>query len=320
MTAFVTRYDFRGPGADAPTRARMFAVALEQAAYVDARGHDALMLSEHHGVGDGYLPAPLLVASAMAARTSRIPISISALLANLYDPLRLAEDIAVLDLVSGGRVTYTFGLGYRRAEYELLGRAWETRGRDIEAAIQTMLDAWATGRVTPTPLNSPPFLFYGGGSPAAARRAARLGLGFAPQHADLELKQLYRDECERLGKPRGIVLLPPPGPATVFCAEDPDAFWATHGSHLLADALGYREWLDEGLDHHVSSRASTLEELRAEGRYVVATPDDLIASSRAGDLPLITSHPLCGGMPEEPAWESLRLISEVVLPALRPAE
>ena len=86
------------------------------------------MVSEHHAADDGYLPSPLLVASAFAAVTSRVPITISALLVNLYEPVRLAEDIAVLDHLSKGRVSYTFGLGYRPVEYELYGRAWETRG------------------------------------------------------------------------------------------------------------------------------------------------------------------------------------------------
>ncbi|TQF67028.1 LLM class flavin-dependent oxidoreductase [Rhodococcus spelaei] len=234
MTHFVTRYDFRGPGFSSDERRRLFEVALEQATYVDAKGHTAITLSEHHGSDDGYLPSPLLVASAFAARTRRIPISIAALVVNLYDPLRLAEDIAVLDHLSGGRVTYTVGLGYRPEEYALFGRPWKTRTRDLEASIA----------------------------------------------------------------------------ATVFCAADPDAFWAKHGHHLLADALAYRAWIGE------RDSSATVDELRAAGRYQVSAPEDLISSCRSGEIRVVTSHPLCGGMPEEPAWESLRLISEVVRPAV----
>ena len=107
----MTRYDFRAPGATPDQRRELFARALEQAAYVDAHGHDALMLSEHHTSDDGYLPSPIPVAAAMAAVTTRIPITISALLVNFYDPLRLAEDLAVLDHLSKGRVSHTIGLG-----------------------------------------------------------------------------------------------------------------------------------------------------------------------------------------------------------------
>jgi alkanesulfonate monooxygenase SsuD/methylene tetrahydromethanopterin reductase-like flavin-dependent oxidoreductase (luciferase family) len=112
-TSFITRYDFRAPGATPEERCELFGRTLEQAAYVDRHGLDALMLSEHHVSTDGYLPSPIPVAAAFAAVTERIPISVAALLVNLYDPTRLAEDLAIVDHLSGGRVTYTLGLGYR---------------------------------------------------------------------------------------------------------------------------------------------------------------------------------------------------------------
>ncbi|EME15962.1 LLM class flavin-dependent oxidoreductase [Rhodococcus triatomae] len=316
MAHLVTRFDFRAPGYSPEQRSRQFAVALEQAAYVDVQGHTAITLSEHHGSDDGYLPSPLIVASAFAARTTRIPISVAALVVNLYDPIRLAEDVAVLDHLSGGRVTYTIGLGYRPEEYALFGRPWATRARDLEAAVERMFEAWATGLVTPAPLTSPhPVMFYGGGVPAAARRAARLGLHFQPEVADRELKRLYVAECRARGREPGLVLSPPPGPATAFCASDPDEFWAKYGHHLLADALAYRAWIGER-DSHVKDSSTTVDELRAAGGYRVFAPEELVEACRSGEVPVITSHPLCGGMPEEPAWESLRLISEVVRPAV----
>src|SRR5205809_2550584 len=100
MTTFAARYDLRRPAFASTPRDELYRAALEQAAYCDAHGFDTLALSEHHGVDDGYLPSPLVVAAAFAMRTSRIPIVIAALLAPLYDPLRLAEDTAVLDHLS----------------------------------------------------------------------------------------------------------------------------------------------------------------------------------------------------------------------------
>lgn len=132
---FLTRYDFRAPGADSGDRRELFARALEQATYVDQQGRDLLALSEHHASDDGYLPSPLTVAAAMAARTERISISIAALLVNLYDPIRLAEDIAVLDHLSAGRISYTLGLGYRPEEYAALRRPWATRGADADDLV-----------------------------------------------------------------------------------------------------------------------------------------------------------------------------------------
>ena len=294
MTSFVTRFDFRAPGLDADGRRELYERALEQSAYVDEHGQDALMLSEHHASDDGYLPSPLIAAAAVAARTKRVPITVSALLVNLYEPLKLAEDISVLD--HGGRVSFTLGLGYRREEYALFDRPWETRGADIEEKIELLLALWAGSevvhdgrvvRVTPMPLTRPhPFLFYGGGSPAAARRAARLGLGFQPQSADKGLRDLYLAECERLGREPGFVMLPPPGPANEM------------NSVVLDDA-------------------TTVEELRDGERYAVLTPDDLVQKCRDREIRMVSSHPLCAGLPPEPSWESLRLICESVLPALR---
>lgn len=328
MVSFVTRYDFRVPGADAEARREVFARAIEQAAYAELHGHDALMLSEHHSSEDGYLPSPIPVAAAFAAVTERIPISVAALLLNLYDPLRVAEEIAVLDHISGGRVSYTIGLGYRREEYDLFGRPWATRGSDIEVAVQVLQRAWTGAefehegrkvRVTPTPYSQPhPMLFYGGGSPAAAKRAARLGLGFQPQDADPALRDLYNAECRALGREPGIAILAPPGPANIFCTEDPDAFWAEHGHHLLADAQGYQQWRDAAVTSYVRDDSSSVEQMRARGVYAVLTPDELIAKCLSKEIRLVTSHPACGGLSAEPSWESLRLISEVVLPAVRP--
>src|SRR4029079_689559 len=104
----------------------------------------------------------LIAAAAVAARTKRIPITVSALLVNLYEPLKLAEDISVLDHLSGGRVSFTLGLGYRREEYALFDRPWETRGADIEEKIELLLALWQGSevvhgrrhpRVTPLRLN-----------------------------------------------------------------------------------------------------------------------------------------------------------------------
>ena len=328
MTSFVSRFDFRAPDADRTARQELYTRALDQVAYLDEHGHDAVMVSEHHASDDGYLPSPLLVAAAMVARTKSVPITVSALLVNMYDPIKLAEDVAVLDQLSGGRVSYTFGLGYRPQEYALFGRDWDSRGQDIEERIELLLALWRGEeveydgrkvRVTPLPFSEPhPFFFYGGGSRAAARRAARLGLNFQPNVADKALRSLYEEECRRLGREPGFTLLPPSGPGTVFCAEDPDRFWARYGEHLLADAMAYRAWASAGATNSlITDDSTTVEELRAGGRYLVLEPDELIRQCRSRELRAVSSHPMCGGLPPEPSWESLRQICETVAPALK---
>jgi alkanesulfonate monooxygenase SsuD/methylene tetrahydromethanopterin reductase-like flavin-dependent oxidoreductase (luciferase family) len=326
VALFIARYDLRRPTLAETQRHDLYAAALEQAAYCDEKGFDTVVLSEHHGVDDGYLPSPLVMAAAFAARTERIRITIAALLVPLYDPLRLAEDIAVLDHVSAGRVGYVFGLGYRPDEYAMFERPWKRRGKDIESAIGTLLQAWTaepftyegrTVTVTPAPWSEPhPMAFYGGVSDVAAKRAARLGLDFFPQVHDEALADLYRQECRALGRPPGHVMLPSTGPGTIFCAEDPDTFWDRYGRHLLYEARVYDSW--QG-DHTSAVRDSsaTVEEMRNAGVYAVWTPEELIARVQSGEVSGVTTHPLCGGLPPEGAWENLRLLAEVVMPAVR---
>ena len=83
------------------------------AGYADEHGFTMLTLEEHHGIDDGYCPSPLVMAGLIFGRTKNVAVTISALLTPLHDPLRIAEDIAVLDLASGGRLTVIAGIGYR---------------------------------------------------------------------------------------------------------------------------------------------------------------------------------------------------------------
>src|SRR6266571_9019972 len=109
MTMIGLRYDLRVPAFSSATHAELYAACLEQCAWADERGFAFVALSEHHGVDDGYLPAPLTLAAAIAGCTRRIQVSIAAVLVPLHDPVRLAEQLAVLALASGGRVSLVAG-------------------------------------------------------------------------------------------------------------------------------------------------------------------------------------------------------------------
>src|SRR5438876_8520321 len=136
----------------------------------DRHGVDFVVLSEHHGVEDGYLPAPLTVAAAIAGRTKSIRINPAAVLVPLHDPVRLAEQLAVLDLASGSRVGLIAGLGYRREEFAMAGVDRAERGRLLEEYVAVMRQAWTgepftwrgrTIRVTPKAA-APPMVLDGG--------------------------------------------------------------------------------------------------------------------------------------------------------------
>jgi alkanesulfonate monooxygenase SsuD/methylene tetrahydromethanopterin reductase-like flavin-dependent oxidoreductase (luciferase family) len=320
MTTFVARYDMRCP--DPSRRRELYAAALDHAEAFDHSGLDALIVSEHHAAEDGYIPSPFQLAAAFAARTKRVPISIAALLVNFHDPVRLAEDIAVLDHLSAGRASYVFGLGYRAEEYALFDQPWSTRGRDVEAGIGQLLEIFRTGThnqmpVTPKPLTSPhPMFFYGGASTAAARRAGRLGLHFYPQINSPELKAAYKDACIAAGRDPGFVMAPGRGPAVNFVADDPDTFWSVAGEHLLHDAMTYQKWHGDN-PSYVNASAESVGALRGEGTYRVWSPNELIDACRSNDVQVVSMHPLCGGLPPEAAEESVRLMTEQVIPAVK---
>lgn len=321
---FLVRFDLRAPAFGAPP-GDLYAAALDMAAFAEQHGFAAVVVSEHHASDDGYLPSPLVLASAIAGRTSTIPINVAALLLPLYDPVRLAEDMVVLDHVSKGRVSYVVGVGYRPVEYEMLGYDYAHRGTTAAASVDLLRRLWTgepvehDGRVVqvrPTPWTAPhPVMFYGGGTPVAARRAARLDLPFFPQSADPRLVETYQAERGRLGLGEGMALAPSGGALNLFVSDDPDATWARIGEHLLHDARVYAEWqVKAGITSAALDLADSVEALRAGTVYRVVTPDECAAMVRRGEM--VALHPLCGGIAPDVAWESLELIATRVLPQL----
>jgi alkanesulfonate monooxygenase SsuD/methylene tetrahydromethanopterin reductase-like flavin-dependent oxidoreductase (luciferase family) len=326
MAISVLRFDLRAPARFPSQPAELYAAALDMARFADERGFDSITLSEHHGIDDGFLPAPLLVAAAMASRTERIRIGISALLAPLYDPVKLAEDLAVLDLLSRGRVTATLGMGYRPEEYAMFGRRFEERGRLLDEWLEVLLRAWRGERftwqgrsvaVTPRPFTQPhPPIFVGGQSRKGALRAARFGLAYQPASNDPEAERLYREECTRRGTTP--LLLPPGSGEMIWVSRDPERTWAELGEHLLYEARVYASWQPATQQSStVHSRATTVEELRREGLYRVLTPEQCLARAREqGAYAAFVLYPLCGGTPPGLAWESVRLYADEVLAKL----
>jgi alkanesulfonate monooxygenase SsuD/methylene tetrahydromethanopterin reductase-like flavin-dependent oxidoreductase (luciferase family) len=330
MPMLALRYDLRAPQWGPATPAELYSACLEQCAWGDERGVDFVILSEHHGVDDGYLPAPLTMAAAIAGRTRRIQIQIAALLVPLHDPVRLAEQVAVLDLASSGRFGFVAGAGYRHEEFEMAAVDRAQRGRLLEEYIEVLRTAWTgepfewrgrTVRVTPRPVTRPhPLIMIGGSTPVAARRAARLRLPFFPAVGDPELARIYTEECERVGFAHGFCSLPA-GPGFVHVAEDPEAAWDRIGPHALHEARTYGSWQTPDQRSHVDVHAADLDEVRRSGVYRVVTPDECVAlAEELGPFGTVVLHPLMGGIPPDLAWESLELFEAKVLPRLRPAE
>jgi alkanesulfonate monooxygenase SsuD/methylene tetrahydromethanopterin reductase-like flavin-dependent oxidoreductase (luciferase family) len=320
------RFDLRAPSTGAPA-AELYQAALDLAAWSESRGCISALLCEHHGSEDGYLPSPMILASAMAARTTTLPITIAVIQLPLYDPVKLAEEMAVLDQISGGRVSYVGGVGYLPSEYEMYGLDFHGRGQLADEKLELLLRAKSgepfehDGRaihVTPAPLTpGGPMVMWGGGTRAAARRAGRNGLGFFGQTDDPAIGQAYEEAARANGHEPGMCLLPPKDSVqTLFVADDLDAAWDELGPYLMHDVLAYAKW-NEGKDKSASmSYATTAEELRAESQsHRIVTVEEAVAMVRAGaPLPL---HPLIGGLPPELAWKYVKTVTDEVMPALQ---
>lgn len=316
-------YDMRAPefGTPAP---RLYQAMLDQCSWAEANGFDRVSFMEHHASSDGYLPSPIVAAAAAAARTRTVGIGISLMLLPLYDPIRAAEDLAVLDLISGGRLSLTVGGGYREAEYAQFGLDYKKRPSRMEEAILTLKKAWTgepfeyhgrTVRILPKPAQpGGPKIAMGGTSEAAARRAARIADGFhpfVPRYFDV-----YREELAKLGKP-----VPPPmvvgeGAMFLHVSRDPDRDWKKIAPHALHEANEYGAWA-AGDPQYPYQPTDDADELRASGKYRVLTPEQAVDFAiRAGGLSL---KPTMGGMDPDLAQESLDLVAAEVLPALRKA-
>ena len=323
MTMLGLRYDLRAPAFAGVTHAELYAACLDQCAWAEARGFDVVALSEHHGVDDGYMSAPVTLAAAIAGRTRRLQINIAAVLVPLHDPVRLAEQLAVVQLVSGGRLSLVAGMGYRDEEFTMAGVERRQRGRLLDEYVHVLRQAWTgepfewrgrTVRVTPAP-PSPPMVLIGGSTEKAARRAARLQAGFFPAIADAALAAAYEEECARFGFTGFVVM--PGGPGFVHVTEDPERDWGRIAPHALYDAQTYAAWQPAGQRSQVHEAATTLDELKRSGVYRVVTPDECVAL--AEEYGRVLLHPLMGGLSPALGWASLELFERAVLPRLRKA-
>lgn len=320
------RLNMTGLRDDPKEESKRYRAALDMAAFADRNGFSVVSVDEHHLAENGWIPSPLILAAMIVARTERVAVNVTALLLPLYDPIKLAEDIAVLDLASGGRFSFVAGIGYRPIEYKALDKDWDERGRRMDHVLETLFKAWsgepfeyngAMIRVTPTPRTKPhPPFAIGGMTRVAARRAARFGLPFYPPMELRELESVYREELARQGK-QGIVVYPDEANAMVFLDEDPERAWTELAPFFLRESREYASWRREGVPRPGEAEVTTVSELRVQRRYEILTPEQCVDRIRSGPPgQTICLHPLAGGIPIERAWDSLRLYERKVLGVL----
>ena len=212
---------FEEPGTTDPWRPTFeLAQAAEEAGFYGA-------FIGHHHFTPGYETAPWVVLAAVAARTSVLRLGTSIFLLPTHHPLDVAENVATLDRISGGRVVLGAGIGYRRYEYEAFELPYERRGSRMSEALEILPRVWSGEPVTfagqhfrftdvsvfPRPVQEPhPPIWVGAVARAAQRRAARLADGWIsdimePLGRERRLAERYRRDCEEAGRTPTVCLM-----------------------------------------------------------------------------------------------------------------
>ena len=254
-------HDFRNPPRWHVPYDRLYGENLEQIAWAETLGYESVWVSEHHVTDDGYLPSVFPMLAAIAGRTTTMRLGSAIVLGPFQHPIRFAEDVAVLDQLSGGRLEVGLGLGYREREFELLGVPISERARRTEQLIEVARRLWADGTVTPPPFQQPePTFWIGGSVDAAARRAARLGAHFMP---DAFVETGVLDLFRSLAPGKRVSINP-----SIYVGG-----WEDVAEHFLYQYNRYREW----------GGGQTIEsaDQLPRDRYLVGEPAEVAAGVRA---------------------------------------
>lgn len=206
---------------------------VEQA---EALGVGAVWLTEHHGFADGYLSQPLVLAAAIAARTRRMRIGTAVLLLPLRAIRHVAEQAALIDQLSGGRLELGLGAGYLREEFAAFGADHAERFQALEDGVRELREIWGDAETVPSPAQSPLPLWLGHNTEIGARRAGRLRTGLLS--LQLELAEPYLAAFEDAGGRREQARMG--GVLQLLLARDPERAWATVRPHLSAQWDSYR--------------------------------------------------------------------------------
>jgi probable F420-dependent oxidoreductase len=328
--------DFRNPRQWHRPPHDLWSELIDLAAWAETIGWDDVLLSEHHFTDDGYPPSPIVLASAIAARTSRIRIGQFVALIPLYHPVRMAEDGATVDIISNGRFELGVGLGYRREEFAGYGIPIESRAARAEEALQIVRRLWQdetvsfngrhfqieNARLSPLPLQKPnPTIWVGGYTRSAYRRAARYGDGLVPAGNLEQARDAYVEELRAAGKDASRPRLAATVGGAMFFAvsNDPEKTWREMAPHVAYHINMYASWSGTTQSY---PRIDDLGQLKQyPGFLTVVTPEEAIMRIKAATayVPLERWYTMVRppGYPLDKARENLELFASRVIPHLR---
>lgn len=308
--------DLRHPSPRAIGWVSHYANALDQVARVEELGADAVWFSEHHLFGDGYLSQPLTFAAAAAARTRRLRIGTAILIASLRHPRHIAEQAAIVDLVSDGRLELGMGPGYAAVEFEAFGADLKERFRTTDAVVAEVQRLFASDEIQPPSVQQPIPLWLGYQGPKGARRAGRLGVGLLS--LDRGAVEAYRTGLAEGGHPPDTARVG--GVINIVVAHDPEAAFARLVPYFAYQDATYRDAHGSG-----ANLDEIIGELRIRGRQShrgvsVLSVDETVALVRDRIVDQPVAHVYfwasVGGMPAAAVDEHLELLLSAVRPQL----
>jgi probable F420-dependent oxidoreductase len=310
--------------------------ALAQVTRAEELGFDSVWMEEHHSVTNHYWPSPLTVLAGFATRTSRMILGTDILVAPFYHPVRLAEDVAMLDVISGGRFTLGIAIGYKPDEFALYGAELARRGARFEEQLSIMYRLWAGERVTvrsesytvdgrlePLPVTKPhPPVWIGGWGDITLRRAATLADNWIPgPTADLARLLNGKEQflANRAAAGRTAPITEWPLTRDVIIADTDREARDLAEEHIM---VAYRKEYAGGWRHPFidASIATDLDRLMAD-RFIIGGPDQCIARLRRFVDQYGLNHLICRmffpGMPHRHVLRGLELLAREVIPAFR---
>jgi alkanesulfonate monooxygenase SsuD/methylene tetrahydromethanopterin reductase-like flavin-dependent oxidoreductase (luciferase family) len=313
-------FDLRNPPAWAVDWSRLYGFTLEMCEEAERLGCASVWLSEHHLFDDGYLPAPLTFAAAVAARTRTLRIGTAIVIAPLHHPAALADQVAVVDVLSGGRVDLGLGAGYRAPEFELFGADLSTRYSATDGCARELRRLW--GLVTPRPAQDRVPIWMGYQGPKGARRAGRLGEGLLTINARLWPE--YAAGLDEGGHDASVARMA--GGLTGWVSDDPEADWALVSKHVGAQLDSYRRHMVEGTEQP-TPRPIDPEKLRSrksQGRpldsITYGTPEEVAAAikeeSAGAPVEEVFLWASLAGMPEQAVARGVHTICTKLAPLL----
>ncbi len=324
-------FGFRNPDESGQDWPSFYADSLGLVEEIDELGYDSVWISEHHFSHDGYCPSVLPMAAAIAARTKRVRIGSNVIVLPLHHPIRVAEDVAVVDNLSGGRFELGVGLGYREEEFETFGVPLKERASRMEESIELMRRAWTepvvhhAGRhfvadgleIRPQPTRRPVPIWIGARAEVAVRRAGRIGDGFIVSRGREQVRW-FREAAEEAGRDPDAL-----GLSTiriVHVAESEEQALKEIGEGLLYHENMYASWFKKAgtLEHEADLAAFRSVADLPTDRYILGDPDTVAAKiaeleEQYGFNELILWGRL-PGVPLEVASRSLRAFAEHVMP------